>query len=143
MFTRTSVHCADRIVATSSSSALEWTSAHSASGYVDASCLTILWTRSGLEDFEDFVDIARVEDILLLEPGAAGRRHAVLDVLQVRRRMGVGVDRQHHAHLLCLAAMDPVEIKTVGIGVQLHDFLVLLRRLEHEAQVELVPFPAE
>src|SRR5262245_17024064 len=33
MFTRASVHCADKIVATSSSSALPWCNAHVASGY--------------------------------------------------------------------------------------------------------------
>ena len=41
MFTRTSVHCAERIVAISSSNGESWTSAHSTSGYSRFSRRTI------------------------------------------------------------------------------------------------------
>src|SRR5271157_5137629 len=47
MFTRASVHCADKIVATSNSQAFLWCSAHSASGYVASSRRKISAIRSG------------------------------------------------------------------------------------------------
>src|SRR2546422_4220074 len=45
MFTRASVHWAERIVATSSSSALEWLRAHLASGYARSRRATIFVAR--------------------------------------------------------------------------------------------------
>src|SRR5882724_2457809 len=47
MFTRTSVHCAERIVATTSSQALLWVSAQVTSGYIRSKPSRIARTRSG------------------------------------------------------------------------------------------------
>src|ERR1700728_1830782 len=59
IFTRTSVHCADRIVATRSSQGERWCRAHSALGYASSSPLRIAATRSGARSprpdfFSDF-----------------------------------------------------------------------------------------
>src|SRR6185437_5251936 len=50
-FTRTSVHCAERIVATSSSHALRWFSAQTALGYAFSSPSRIAAIRSGASGF--------------------------------------------------------------------------------------------
>ncbi len=50
-FTRASVHCADRIVATVSSHAFRWFSAHTTSGYVFRNASRIAATRSGASGF--------------------------------------------------------------------------------------------
>src|SRR5689334_13863086 len=44
--TRLSVHCAERMVATSSSQAFEWRKAQVAAGYISSSTARIFWTRA-------------------------------------------------------------------------------------------------
>ena len=79
-----------------------------------------------------------IEDVFRSEPCAASLQDAVLDLLEVRSMVSVGIDHDFDAAVACHAQVDVVEVEPVRVGVQLHRDLILGGGLQHRFEIELV-----
>src|SRR5271169_3857656 len=60
----------------------------------------------------------RIQHIRFSQPCAPRLQHAVLDFLQVRSVVGIGVDHDLHPALLGHAQVQAGEVEAVGVGIQ-------------------------
>src|SRR5689334_6013184 len=94
MLTRSSVHCADRIVAQSNSNALVWLSAQCASGYSSASPSTTTPARAraprGRATGEGYPRPVTTEALTRVDPAEFAQRRDAITALDARVRAAEG-----------------------------------------------------
>src|SRR5580692_1892464 len=96
--------------------------------------------------FHGFAELLRgegVEHIVFGQPRAARLQHAVADLVEMRRVMGIGVDHDLHAVLFGEAKMAVAEVEPVGVCIQLHCNLSLSCGFQYGVEIELIGIATE
>src|SRR5207302_9814722 len=85
-------------------------------------------------------DILRIKNIFLFQPASSGDINSVACMSYLTHAVGIRIDDQCHPERLGAFCLQPIDVESLGVGVDLDNGAVLCGRLENSLEIDLVAF---